>query len=229
MPFLLVALFILVPIAELAVIIQVGQAIGVWWTIALLIADSILGAMLMRSQGRIAWRRFNEARRRRPRARARGRRRRARDLRRRAAAHAGLHLRHLRAAVPAAADARGDPARVPAPGDEAHHGLDGRRPGAPRTGAARTTSRAPRSTSTRGPAAAPGSRRERRSAPPTRRSATPPPTASRSRSATPGRSSTGSRGSGSRAATTARGRAARSRCCSRAASRSPRSPRARSP
>ena len=61
MPFLLVALFILVPIAELAVIIQVGQAIGVWWTILLLIVDSILGAMLMRSQGRAAWRRFNDA------------------------------------------------------------------------------------------------------------------------------------------------------------------------
>ncbi len=61
MPFLLVALFIAVPIAELAVIIQVGQAIGVWWTIAILVADSILGSLLMRSQGRAAWRRFNEA------------------------------------------------------------------------------------------------------------------------------------------------------------------------
>jgi len=61
MPFLLVALFILVPIAELAVIIQVGQAIGVWWTIAILIADSVLGSLLMRSQGRAVWRRFNEA------------------------------------------------------------------------------------------------------------------------------------------------------------------------
>ena len=58
---LLLLLFIVVPIAELAVIIQVGEQIGVWWTIALLIADSILGSMLMRSQGRIAWRRFNEA------------------------------------------------------------------------------------------------------------------------------------------------------------------------
>ncbi len=57
----LVLLFILVPIAEIYVIIQVGQAIGPWWTIALLIADSILGSMLMRSQGRAAWRRFNEA------------------------------------------------------------------------------------------------------------------------------------------------------------------------
>ena len=61
MPLLLVALFVLVPIAELAVIIQVGEPIGVWWTIAILVADSILGAVLMRSQGRLAWRRFNAA------------------------------------------------------------------------------------------------------------------------------------------------------------------------
>jgi UPF0716 protein FxsA len=61
MRFLLVILFIAVPIAELAVIIQVGESIGVWWTIAILVADSILGSMLMRSQGRAAWRRFNEA------------------------------------------------------------------------------------------------------------------------------------------------------------------------
>src|ERR671926_1748074 len=57
----LVLLFIAVPLAELAVIIQVGQAIGVWWTIALLLADSLLGSWLMRHQGRSAWRRFNEA------------------------------------------------------------------------------------------------------------------------------------------------------------------------
>jgi UPF0716 protein FxsA len=60
MPLLLVILFIAIPIAELAVIIQVGEAIGVWWTIALLIADSVLGSLLMRSQGRAVWRRFNE-------------------------------------------------------------------------------------------------------------------------------------------------------------------------
>src|SRR5215212_11446312 len=61
MPLLLIALFIVVPIAELAVIIQVGSLIGVWWTIALLIVDSVLGGLLMRSQGRAAWRRFNDA------------------------------------------------------------------------------------------------------------------------------------------------------------------------
>ena len=57
----LVLLFIVVPIAELAVLIQVGQVIGVWWTIAILVADAILGSILMRAQGRVAWRRFNEA------------------------------------------------------------------------------------------------------------------------------------------------------------------------
>ena len=60
LPVLLI-IFVLVPIAELAVIIQVGQEIGVWWTIAILIADSILGSWLMRHQGRASWRRFNEA------------------------------------------------------------------------------------------------------------------------------------------------------------------------
>ena len=58
---LLVVLFITVPILELFVIIQIADVIGPWWTILLLIADSILGSMLMRSQGRAAWRRFNAA------------------------------------------------------------------------------------------------------------------------------------------------------------------------
>ncbi len=58
---LLVALFIVVPIVELYVIIQVGQAIGVAPTLALLLADALLGSLLLRHQGRGAWRRFNEA------------------------------------------------------------------------------------------------------------------------------------------------------------------------
>src|SRR5215211_7340947 len=61
MPLLLVVLFIVVPIAELAVLIQIGQLIGVWWTIALLVADAVLGSLLARSQGRLVWRRFNDA------------------------------------------------------------------------------------------------------------------------------------------------------------------------
>lgn len=61
MPLLLVLLFIVVPIAELYVIIQVGQWIGVVPTLALLLADAVLGSMLLKHQGRSAWRRFNEA------------------------------------------------------------------------------------------------------------------------------------------------------------------------
>ena len=53
--------FIVVPLIELYVIIQVGQLIGVWPTIALLLIDSILGAWLLRSEGRNAWRRFRGA------------------------------------------------------------------------------------------------------------------------------------------------------------------------
>jgi UPF0716 protein FxsA len=59
--FLLFVIFIVVPIAELYVIIKIGEAIGVLPTIALLILDSILGSMLMRHQGRAAWWRFNKA------------------------------------------------------------------------------------------------------------------------------------------------------------------------
>jgi len=58
---LLVALFIVVPIVELWVIIEIGSLIGVWPTIALLLADALLGSLLLRHQGRGAWRRFNQA------------------------------------------------------------------------------------------------------------------------------------------------------------------------
>jgi UPF0716 protein FxsA len=58
---ILVVIFIVLPIAELYVIIQVGEAIGAIPTIAILILDSIVGAWLWRHQGRAAWRRFNAA------------------------------------------------------------------------------------------------------------------------------------------------------------------------
>jgi UPF0716 protein FxsA len=58
---LLVFLFIAVPILELYVIVKVGGLIGIIPTLALLLAMSLLGAALLRHQGRGAWRRFNEA------------------------------------------------------------------------------------------------------------------------------------------------------------------------
>ena len=47
--------FIVVPLVEIYVIIQVGQVIGAWWTILLLIADSILGSWLVKREGGRAW------------------------------------------------------------------------------------------------------------------------------------------------------------------------------
>jgi UPF0716 protein FxsA len=58
---ILVLLFIVVPIVELYVIIQVGQWIGVLPTLAILVADALLGSFLLRQQGRSAWQRFNAA------------------------------------------------------------------------------------------------------------------------------------------------------------------------
>jgi UPF0716 protein FxsA len=58
---LLVIAFIVVPIAELAIIIAIGGQIGWLWTVVLLLADAVLGSLLVRWQGRAAWRRFTEA------------------------------------------------------------------------------------------------------------------------------------------------------------------------
>ena len=56
--FLLFLIFIVLPIAELYVIFKVGDSIGWAPTLAILVADSLLGAWLLRSQGRSVWQRF---------------------------------------------------------------------------------------------------------------------------------------------------------------------------
>ncbi|MGA8746849.1 MAG: FxsA family protein [Solirubrobacterales bacterium] len=58
---MLIVLCIALPIAELLVIVKVSELIGVAPTLALLLAGSILGVILLRHQGRGAWRRFNLA------------------------------------------------------------------------------------------------------------------------------------------------------------------------
>jgi UPF0716 protein FxsA len=61
MPLLaLLVLFIVVPLAELYVILEVADAIGAPLTVLLLAVDSIVGSLLLKSQGRAVWRRFNE-------------------------------------------------------------------------------------------------------------------------------------------------------------------------
>ncbi len=55
---LLAIVFIVLPIVELAVIIQVGQAIGVFSTIGLLLLVSVVGAWLVKREGLGVWTRF---------------------------------------------------------------------------------------------------------------------------------------------------------------------------
>jgi UPF0716 protein FxsA len=57
--FLVVGLLLL-PVAELAVMIWVGQWLGVWETIALLLMVSFLGAWIVKRQGAGAWRRIRD-------------------------------------------------------------------------------------------------------------------------------------------------------------------------
>ena len=47
--------FVVVPLLELYVLIQVGQVIGAWWTIGLLLADALVGSWLIRREGGRAW------------------------------------------------------------------------------------------------------------------------------------------------------------------------------
>jgi UPF0716 protein FxsA len=52
--------FLLIPVLEIYVIIQVGQLIGGWPTVALLLAESLLGAWIVRREGRRAWRALSD-------------------------------------------------------------------------------------------------------------------------------------------------------------------------
>lgn len=61
MRLLLVVVFIVVPLIELAIIIQVGELIGAAATILALLAVSLAGAWLVRREGIRAWIRFTDA------------------------------------------------------------------------------------------------------------------------------------------------------------------------
>jgi UPF0716 protein FxsA len=54
-PWVLFVLFVVMPLLEIYVLIQVGQVIGAWWTILLLVLDSLLGTWLIRREGGRAW------------------------------------------------------------------------------------------------------------------------------------------------------------------------------
>ncbi|MBE7324472.1 FxsA family protein [Nocardioides sp. Y6] len=58
---LLVLLLVVMPLLELYVLVQVGQVIGAWWTILLLVVASVIGGWLIRREGGRAWRALTEA------------------------------------------------------------------------------------------------------------------------------------------------------------------------
>ena len=51
MPLLLLLCFIAVPLAEIALLIKIGENIGLLWTIALVIVTAVIGTALLRMQG----------------------------------------------------------------------------------------------------------------------------------------------------------------------------------
>jgi UPF0716 protein FxsA len=55
---LVIAALVIVPIIEIAVLIAVGQVIGLGWTLLLMLGTSALGGWLLRHQGSRAWRTF---------------------------------------------------------------------------------------------------------------------------------------------------------------------------
>ncbi|TMR19087.1 FxsA family protein [Nonomuraea turkmeniaca] len=61
MRLLLFLAFLVVPVLEIWLLIQIGSVIGGPATVALLIADSLLGAWIVRREGRRAWQALQEA------------------------------------------------------------------------------------------------------------------------------------------------------------------------
>lgn len=57
----LLLVFVVLPLIEIYVIVQVGQVIGPWWTILLLVVDSLFGAWLLKHEGGRAWRNLSDA------------------------------------------------------------------------------------------------------------------------------------------------------------------------
>ena len=55
---IIVAALVIVPIVEIAVLIGIGQVIGLGWTLLLMLVTSFIGGWLLRKEGSKAWRAF---------------------------------------------------------------------------------------------------------------------------------------------------------------------------
>ncbi|WP_089935503.1 FxsA family protein [Candidatus Entotheonella palauensis] len=56
----LFAIFLIVPLIELALLLTIGAQIGIWATLAIIISTAMLGASLTRREGLKTWLRFQE-------------------------------------------------------------------------------------------------------------------------------------------------------------------------
>lgn len=56
----LLALFVVLPAVELALLVQVDRLIGFWPTIGLILATGVIGSYLAKREGMLVWRRFRE-------------------------------------------------------------------------------------------------------------------------------------------------------------------------
>lgn len=56
----LLLFFIVLPLVEIYVMVKVGGVIGAWPTVAWVVAAAVLGVVLIRLQGLLAWRRAGE-------------------------------------------------------------------------------------------------------------------------------------------------------------------------
>lgn len=58
---LVLVAFVVLPLTELWVLLQVGRTIGPWWTVLALVLTAVAGGVLVRREGARAWRALREA------------------------------------------------------------------------------------------------------------------------------------------------------------------------
>jgi len=56
-----VLLLLVVPLVEIWTIIQVGEVVGPWWTLGLLVLSGVVGSWLIAREGRRAWAALRES------------------------------------------------------------------------------------------------------------------------------------------------------------------------
>lgn len=61
MPFLIILIFLGIPILEIAVFIQAGEIFGLWPTLAAIVVTAVVGATLIRAQGMAALHRARQS------------------------------------------------------------------------------------------------------------------------------------------------------------------------